>query len=149
MTDKPQQAPMRRRYGRTVTPPSRSDANRLLRALMLFGLLLTVLVACSSHETKPPPRQSEPTPLVACNEHQPADALPADPAAPAVESPDQLAARNATAGDYATEYRRLYAHVIAKYQRDVIVAGVVQQLHIQRATTANCLDGYRRRGVIL
>lgn len=149
MTDKPQPAPMRRRYETTVMLPRRKRVKRLLLVLMLCATMLYALMACSALGTKPPLRQSEPTPLVACNEHQPADALPADPQPPAVESPDQLSARHASASDYASQYRQLYDHVLAKYQRDVIVAGVVQQLRIQRAATADCLDGYRRRGVIL
>lgn len=149
MTDKPLQTPMRRRHGTTAMPPSRPHANRLLLMLLLFATMLYTLMACSAHTTKSTPRLTEPTPQVACNEHQPADALPADPQPPGVESPDELAGRKAGASDYAGEYRQLYDYILAKDGRDIVVAGVVQQLRIQRAATADCLDGYRRRGVIL
>lgn len=149
MTDKRKPAPMWRRYGFEMTPILPQSAGRLSKLLIVFLVILVGLMACSAHTTKSTPRQSEPTPLVTCNEHQPADDLPADPVPPTVESPDQLAARHMDASAYAIQYRQIYQYVLAKDARDIVVAGVVQQLRIQRAATANCLDDYRRRGVIL
>lgn len=149
MIAKQQQAPMRRRHGTQATPPSSGHGRRLLMLLVGFLLMLVLLMACSGPALKSTQRPIEPTPVVACNEHQPADLVPPDAVPPAVESPDQLDIRHAGAAEFSSQYRQLYAYVLAKDQRDVVVAGVVEQLRDQRAATAKCLDDARRRGVIL
>lgn len=134
MIAKRKPAPMRRRYGTTAMPPNKTLAHRLLWVLLLYVVLLLTLAltACADNTTRSSKRSTEPTPVIACGEHQPFESLPAYPPAPGVDNATSLRAYSAAQSEWAVE-----------------AAGVAERNGLKRRATADCLDAYRRRGVIL
>lgn len=119
-------------------------------------LLLIGLTACASNPTSHSVRSTPPT--VECSEHAPGEPLPAYPVGPQLrghETAQQLLARAAPASDYARALANADADIVdlkryntAQTGWAIRTAGIVQRDHIRRATTANCLDANRARGII-
>jgi hypothetical protein len=111
---------------------------------MLSAAVLTILTACATSGQSSTKRLIEPIPVVTCDEHAPVERLPVYP------DPDPRIFRPVTNLDDA----RI---VIAGYSADgtnqqawaAAAAGVAERERAKRVRTANCLDAYRARGVIL
>lgn len=113
-----------------------------------LALLLLAPMGCN-RSTRPPATPSlEPVPTVACSEHAPSEHLAPYPAAPALETVEQLDARHASTADYARALAALGAYSNEQAIWAIGAAGVHQRLRGQRQATATCLDAFRARGVI-
>lgn len=122
------------RYGIELMPPSNKRGSRAIWIAIAFiaTLLLAALMGCTQNAKQSSKRSTEPTPVVACDEHAPFEPLPPYPAAPGADDAASL---------------RAYSDLQSEWAVDV--AGITQRNGIKRNATAACLDDYRRRGVIL
>lgn len=145
MTIKPKPTP--RSPGKAIRLSSASKtAARVVLATCLPLLLLAVvlLLTCCASAPSSTKRSIEPIPVVTCDEHSPVEHLPRYP------EPDLRIFRPVASLDDARA-------VIAGYSADstsqqawaVAAAGVAERERAKRVRTANCLDAYRARGVIL
>lgn len=119
-------------------------------------LLLVVLTSCAANPTTSSVLSTPPT--VECAEHAPGEHLPAYPVGPRltpVETVVALQARQAPDSDYARQLALAAGNIqrLQKYSAEqsrwaIEASGIVHRDGIRRATTADCLDAYRARGII-
>lgn len=128
-----------------LSSASKTAANVVLAmCLPLLLLAVMLLLTCCAGAPSSRPRSIEPIPVVTCHEHDPVESLPPYP-----ELDERLTHPVATYADALV--------VIAGYSADganqqawaAAVAGIAERERIKRVRTANCLDAYRARGVIL